>query len=73
MKQTLLVLLSVFALNSFASTEKPIVKIETGSLQGAVEYDMNVFKNIPYAAPPVGELRWRPPQPAAYQRDLWCN
>ncbi len=64
-KQTLLVLLAIFALNSFASTEKPVVKIETGSLQGAVEYDMNVFKNIPYAAPPVGDLRWRPPQPAA--------
>jgi para-nitrobenzyl esterase len=39
--------------------------VETGSLQGTTEYNMNVFKGIPFAAPPVGDLRWRPPQPAA--------
>ena len=56
---------SAITFNSFASSERPTVTVETGSLQGATEYNMNVFKNIPYAAPPVGDLRWRPPQPAA--------
>jgi len=43
----------------------PVVKIDTGELQGAVADDVVSFKGIPFAAPPVGELRWRPPQPVA--------
>jgi len=65
MKKAFLSLLFIVSMNCFANSDKPIVKIEGGSLQGATEYNMNVFKNIPYAAPPVGDLRWRPPQPAA--------
>jgi para-nitrobenzyl esterase len=41
------------------------VTIETGSLKGAAGDGLLSFKGIPYAAPPVGNLRWRPPQPAA--------
>jgi len=41
------------------------VDIETGTLQGAMVDDVVAFKGIPYAAPPIGELRWRPPQAAA--------
>jgi para-nitrobenzyl esterase len=37
--------------------------IEGGVIQGLVADDVMVFKGIPYAAPPVGHLRWRPPQP----------
>jgi para-nitrobenzyl esterase len=46
--------------------QKPI-KLETGLISG-VSTDVpgvSVFKGIPYAAPPVGDLRWRPPQPPA--------
>lgn len=39
------------------------IRVETGLLTGAVGRDpsISVFKNIPYAAPPVGPLRWRAP------------
>lgn len=63
MKKEIASILSFITLTVFAA-ERPIVKVETGSVQGVVEYNMQAFKNIPYAAPPVGDLRWRPPQPA---------
>jgi para-nitrobenzyl esterase len=40
------------------------VKIESGALVGVAHENANVFRDIPFAAPPVGELRWAPPQPA---------
>lgn len=43
----------------------PLVTTKLGQLQGAVNEDRSVviFKGIPYAAPPVGDLRWCEPQP----------
>jgi len=41
------------------------VKVEGGLLQGTSENGLNVYKGIPFAAPPFGALRWRAPQPAA--------
>lgn len=41
------------------------VVVESGALQGAVEDGVVAFKGVPFAAPPVGDLRWRPPQPLA--------
>jgi len=44
------------------------VRIDTGALAGVVgttQSTVRVFKGIPYAAPPVGENRWKAPQPAA--------
>ena len=40
-------------------------KVEQGVIQGTKEAGLTVYKGIPFAAPPVGELRWRAPQPAA--------
>jgi para-nitrobenzyl esterase len=47
------------------SSTKAIVSIDTGQIQGTADARVTSFKGIPFAAPPVGELRWRPPQPAA--------
>ncbi|HEV7631825.1 MAG TPA: carboxylesterase family protein [Steroidobacteraceae bacterium] len=46
------------------------VSIETGQLQGVVAGDVTVFKGVPFAAPPVGALRWRAPQPATKWQGL---
>lgn len=44
-----------------------MTKTETGLVRGLPGTDtrITVYKGIPYAAPPVGELRWRAPQPAS--------
>src|SRR5580698_1382251 len=41
------------------------VKVAQGELHGATAGTVTSFKNIPFAAPPVGDLRWRPPQAPA--------
>ena len=39
----------------------PIVKAPAGTVEGQMEGDLRTFKGIPYALPPVGSARWRPP------------
>jgi para-nitrobenzyl esterase len=42
---------------------EPVVTIESGRLAGTSEHGVAAFRGIPYAAPPVGQRRWRAPQP----------
>jgi para-nitrobenzyl esterase len=44
-------------------SRSPIVNTTNGPLEGCFEAGLAVFKGIPYASPPVGPLRWQPPQP----------
>jgi para-nitrobenzyl esterase len=46
------------------ATLPPVVRIVSGSVRGSGS-DVLAFKGIPYAAPPTGNLRWRPPAPPA--------
>ncbi len=41
-----------------------VVRVDTGRVKGAVNNGVATFKGIPFAAPPVGALRWQAPQPA---------
>jgi para-nitrobenzyl esterase len=48
-----------------AVPNSPIVKLSQGEVQGSAADGIAVFKGLPFAAPPVGDLRWRQPQRAA--------
>ena len=48
----------------------PVVAIQSGSVEGSNEAGLQVFKGIPYAAPPVGKLRWKPPAAVAPWKDV---
>ena len=41
----------------------PAIVTESGPLKGIISPTIHKFLGIPYAAPPVGDLRWTPPQP----------
>ncbi len=45
------------------SIKSTVVQTQSGAVQGVVVGDELAFRGIPYAAPPVGNLRWKPPQP----------
>ncbi|MGZ3401995.1 MAG: carboxylesterase/lipase family protein [Phenylobacterium sp.] len=53
---------ATLALGATAAHAADTVKVAQGELHGATAGTVTSFKNIPFAAPPVGDLRWRPPQ-----------
>ena len=46
------------------------VLIESGALQGVTSNGLTVYKGVPYAAPPLGNLRWREPKSVAPWKGL---
>jgi len=64
MRKLLFVLGCAMALASCAAKLEPgQVKVTGGIIQGEITEDMAIYKGIPFAAPPVGENRWKAPQP----------
>jgi para-nitrobenzyl esterase len=57
--------MSFIAFIAAAALSAPVAKIDTGALQGTTFDGVTAFKGVPYAAAPVGDLRWRAPQAAA--------
>jgi para-nitrobenzyl esterase len=65
MKMKTALLVSLLGAVWLASAAAAPVKTEGGLVEGTVADGLMIYRGIPFAAPPVGDLRWRPPQPAA--------
>ncbi len=69
MKLRQLLSLTIVALSTSLMAQQPLTRTHTaqGEIEGFIENNLGTFKGVPFAQPPVGELRWRAPQePKAY-------
>ena len=55
--------LAIFCLSLRLSAQSPVIKTQNGQISGYKSGEISIFKGIPFAAPPVGDLRWKEPQP----------
>jgi len=66
MKKLVLLSIAVFVLATCAFGITDPVKLDSGNVSGTIaegDASVRVYKGIPFAAPPVGDLRWKPPAP----------
>jgi para-nitrobenzyl esterase len=72
MKVTMLAAAIALAIGGSATAREggsPVIMTDSGPVRGATSADLRVFKGIPFAAAPIGPLRWRTAQPVA----AWSN
>ena len=50
-------------INSSAKTHGPIITTASGKVEGTIHDGVQIFKGIPFAQAPIGDLRWKAPQP----------
>lgn len=64
MKKQLIITVATLFLSFVANAQsQPQAKTNDGVLEGVNESGIKVFRGVPFAAPPVGDLRWKAPQP----------
>lgn len=64
MKKSYFLLFLLTIITTCITAQQPApIKIEDGLMEGSFEDGLTVYRGIPFAAPPVGDLRWRAPQP----------
>lgn len=63
MKHLVIIAFLIVAAPTYAKPDP--VMTEFGKVQGTVENGLTVYRGIPFAAPPVGDLRWKAPKPPA--------
>nr|WED68426.1 carboxylesterase family protein [Pectobacterium colocasium] len=69
-KITASLILLIAAVSQPALANDPLVTLDSGRISGTETQGVDAFKGIPFAAPPIGELRWQPPQPVQSWNDI---
>ena len=69
MKKILIAAVLISAFSQIAFSQIQTVKVTGGEVQGVVAEGISIFKGIPFAAPPVGDLRWKAPAPV----EVWTG
>jgi para-nitrobenzyl esterase len=65
---------SMFIGNTGLTDESTLIHVEQGAVRGMLGSNVLIFKGIPFAAPPVGPLRWRAPEPpSAWDGERDCT